>query len=156
MRTDMERVSNQENLTEGQSVCQPAVRAVIQERGISFGEAVELAKRQINIAWFARPPFGKAGADYRLAEALCRIMAEVMKMRDMGQIRISGEMLESSLVKDVFAEIRAEHVERVIEAIRTQGCGDTCKKIYIRTMLYNSVFELACEEQAGVDRGLFD
>lgn len=135
----------------GGAVCQPTQWAVIEERGITFGEAVELARQQIELESFARPPMGKRCSEYRLAEALCRIIAEVIKMRPAGQIKISGEMLDAVLVKEVFAEIRADHIQHVIDIIHARGCGDTCKKIYVRSMLYNSVFELECDEQAGID-----
>lgn len=145
--------SAERNNTSGAAgaACQPAMRAVCEEGGITFGEAVELARQQIELDTFARPPMGRRCYEYRLAEALCRIIAEVMKMRPVGQIKISGEMLDAALVKEVFGEIRADHVQHVIEAIHSRGCGNACKKIYVRSMLYNSVFELECDEQAGID-----
>lgn len=133
------------------AVRQPAEQAVTRGQRMTFREAVDIAARQIELASFKTR--GVVGADWRLAFELCKIMAEVMTMQDKGQAKIGGELLDAYLVKQVFAELRAEHVAWVMDIIRTRGAGNAMRKLYVRSMLYNSVFEIESASQSGIESG---
>ena len=122
---------------------------------ITFCRAVSLIAAQIGLDGF-KSLDGEKGANWRLAWELCKIAAEVIAMQDDTQIRISGETVDARLVKEVFAELRTEHVAWVIESIRIRGAGNAQRKFYVRSMLYNAVFEMETYEQSGVERGLVE
>ena len=73
---------------------------------------------------------------------LCAIIAEVNLMRPEFRVKIGGEALEAGLVKEVFACLTHDHLERVMSAFNSCVSEIRNKKAYLRTALYNSVFEL--------------
>lgn len=114
---------------------------------LPFTEVLRNVRRQILLT-----------AEYRglykneeLAEDIAKIMTEVYMLSDDAEVLISDEKLSGYLVKEVFREIRAENVENVIDYF----CGITRriakKRQYLRSALYNSVFELEAEEVNGVN-----
>ncbi len=60
---------------------------------------------------------------------------------DSAPVKIAGDTLDGYIVKQVFKEIREEHVQLVIENYRKITYIVNYKKSYIRTALYNAVFE---------------
>ena len=80
--------------------------------------------------------------DKAFAYELCAIIAEVNLMRYDFRVKIGGEVLEAGLVKEVFACLTHDHLERVIDSFNTCVSEIRNKKAYLRTALYNSVFEL--------------
>lgn len=101
----------------------------------SFREAIEYAEGQIEIQCFDKHEVAQA-------REICAIIAEVMLMRPDVPIKIAGELLDSTLVKQVFKEISAEHVRLVIRNFNGVTGLIRNKRAYLRTALYNSVFEL--------------
>lgn len=89
--------------------------------------------------------------DKALAYELCAIIAEVNIMRPCFSVKIGGEALEAGLVKEIFSCLTNEHIENVIAAFDSCKYEIRNKKAYLRTALYNSVFEL----EAG-QRNLFN
>lgn len=130
----------------------PGGREACRGARLTFGRAMAIAAEQVGLDGFKAFGIG-GGADWQLARELCKIIAEVMMMRDEGEVKISGEMLDAYLVKEVFAEIRSEHVAWVMETIRTRGAGNALRKFYVRSMLYNSVFEMETAAQSGIECG---
>lgn len=100
----------------------------------SFHEAVSRAEMQLDIQY--------AGKDVYMLHELCRIMAEVYLMNPNTPIRISGELLEAYIVQQVFGELDSTHAEYVIANFKSQTALIKNKKAYLRTALYNSVFEI--------------
>lgn len=80
--------------------------------------------------------------DKALGLELCAIIAEVNLMRPEFRVKIGGEVLEAGLVKEVFACLTHDHLERVMDSFNTCVSEIRNKKAYLRTALYNSVFEL--------------
>lgn len=101
--------------------------------------------------------FGRAMLEYEsrmaLAWSLCMTMAEVYTMGDGRLIRVDGENIEVETVKEIFEQLGSVHICKVVEAIR-QDCDPERRKYnrrYFRAALYNAVFELEAQEQAGCD-----
>lgn len=101
----------------------------------SLREALSRAERQIEKHAFAE-------CEQARVRELCFIIAEIYMMRPDCVIRISGEDLDARLVKEVFAELRHEHLRMVLDNFKGIKKVVRNKKAYFRTALYNSVFEL--------------
>lgn len=155
----------------------PSVEGVSDGKGkrLGFGEALRKAKEQVAFGerfatWLALggDDVLKRGAGIRhgvesarIAEELCKVMAEVYMMSSALQIRISGEMLEADMVKAVFEEITAEHIKAVAEEYMKARGAVRNPKAYLRTVLYNSVFSLSSAQYTAGERekeryGAFD
>ncbi len=101
----------------------------------SFREEVTRAAGQVGLEDFGY-------IDKALAYELCAIMAEVRIMRSSFMVKIGGEALEVGLVKEIFDELTHEHLAMVIENFKACDYPIRNKKAYLRTALYNAVFEL--------------
>lgn len=73
---------------------------------------------------------------------LCYIIAEVYMMNPDSAISVGGELLGADLVQGVFEELRYPHIEMVTDNFEKEARQIKNKKAYLRTALYNSVFEL--------------
>ena len=102
---------------------------------LSFSEAVSKVRDQIDVRSFHV-------TQRDLAKEILNIIAEVYLLKDEAQIRIAGEMLEAYVVKEVFEQLDAEHVQLVIENFSKVERIVNFKRGYLRTALYNSVFEI--------------
>lgn len=128
------------------SVSPPKDDGGAKERGrrLSFKDEIKAADEKLEL-------YAVKDRDKALAYELCAIIAEVNVMRPSFSVKIGGEALEAGLVKEVFSCLTHDHLERVIEAFDSCKYEIRNKKAYLRTALYNSVFEL----EAG-DRNLFN
>ena len=73
---------------------------------------------------------------------LCYIIAEVYMLDPYSRIRIADEIFDAYLVQDIFAELELDHLRLVWNNFRSQTSIIRNKRAYLRTALYNSVFEL--------------
>lgn len=107
----------------------------IQSARLSFREAYRRAATQTEM---------QACTDSRkgMMAELCYIMAEVYMIDEKSKIAVGGEPLDAYLVKDVFAELRYPHLEMVTDNFERETKYIKNKRAYLRTALYNSVFEL--------------
>lgn len=76
-----------------------------------------------------------------MAREIALIIAEVLLLDDEAKIRIGGNTLSAYIVKEIYQKIAHEHVELVIGSFEKIKYEIRHKKSYIRTALYNSVFE---------------
>jgi len=76
-----------------------------------------------------------------LYKDLCLIVAEVMLLNRDSSIKVNGEYVGALLVQDVFSQIRNHHVQLVFDNFQNVSSRVSNKKAYLRTALYNSVFE---------------
>jgi hypothetical protein len=76
-----------------------------------------------------------------MAEELCLVIAEVLIMNPDSVIRVAGAEMSAFVVQEVYGRLTAEHVELVISNFKQMATTIYNKKAYLRTMLYNSVFE---------------
>lgn len=136
-------------------------------RRLGFFEAEQIARKQIDMSTLYVKPSEPTDAQslmrwkqyhemMEMAAALCMTMAEVYTMADGRLIRVDGEEIEAETVKAIFRRLTGAHLDKVISAIRMER--DPVRKKaklnrrYFRAALYNAVFELEAQEQAGVDR----
>lgn len=73
---------------------------------------------------------------------IARIVAEVYMLSGNLKINVDGRELSASAVKDVFRNLTADHVTFVIEKFSSLDYEVRNTKSFLRTMLYDSVFEL--------------
>lgn len=106
-----------------------------QSARLSFREAYRRAAAQTEM---------QACTDSRkgMMTELCYIIAEVYMMDTNSKIAVGGEPLDAYLVKEVFEELRYPHLEMVTDNFARETKYIKNKRAYLRTALYNSVFEL--------------
>ena len=83
-----------------------------------------------------------AESDKPLAAECCLIITEVLRNIPDGVITVDGEERAADMVQEVFTMLTHEHIEQVIETFKRLSFPVRLRKAYLRTMLYNSVFEL--------------
>ena len=117
---------------QAERACQPAAGG----RGLSFREAITLAEEQVDYR----------GMDYEdkyrpLVHDMCRAMAEVYMAPEGMEMKVNGEPMTAGMIAEVYRELTDEHVLNL--ASRLYG-GWNCvghPKAYLRSALYNVVFE---------------
>lgn len=80
-------------------------------------------------------------SDKPLAHECCLVICEVLH-RPCGEILIGGEYKDASLVAEVFSGLTYEHLQHVCDSFNSINYEVKRKKQYLRSALYNSVFEL--------------
>ena len=101
----------------------------------SFDDVLEQVKEQIAIDCV---PFEQI----LQAEELAAIIAEVLRLRPEDKLRVDGVMHSAADVQAVYAKLENEHVLHVIETYNEIPYPIKSPKMYLRTALYNAVFEL--------------
>ena len=101
----------------------------------SFDEVLEQVKEQIAIDCV---PFEQI----LQAEELAAIIAEVLRLRPEDKLRVDGVMHSAADVQAVYAKLENEHIMHVIETYNEIPYPIRSPKMYLRTALYNAVFEL--------------
>lgn len=168
-REGSDRVPSPQGVTEGR----PITAGDQMPGRMGFFEAEQMAKEQIGREYIAPPrptvaddPRISRAENYQrwrlyeekmqLVSALCMTMAEVYTMADGRLIRVDGEEIEAETVKAIFRRLTGDHLDKVISAIRMEKDPERKKaklnRRYFRAALYNAVFELEAQTQAGMDR----
>lgn len=101
----------------------------------SFDEVLEQVKEQIAIDCV---PFEKI----LQAEELAAIIAEVIRLRPEDKLRVAGVLHTAADVQAVYAKLENEHILHIIETYNEIPYQIKSPKMYLRTALYNAVFEL--------------
>ena len=101
----------------------------------SFDDVLEKVKEQISIDCVPL-------ATLLQAEELAAIIAEVLRLRPEDKLRVDGVMHPAADVQAVYAKLENEHVLHVIETYNEIPYPIKSPKMYLRTALYNAVFEL--------------
>lgn len=73
---------------------------------------------------------------------LCYVIAEIYVIAQGAMVKIGDDMLDGELVRAVFEKLTIEHLRLVRSNFLKQTCLIPKKRAYLRTALYNSVFEL--------------
>lgn len=73
---------------------------------------------------------------------LCYIIAEVYIIDPESKIKVSDEYLDAYLVQEIFRELDFNHLELVLDNFNEKTDLVKNKRAYLRTALYNSVFEI--------------
>ncbi len=100
----------------------------------SFREAIEDAREQIEIQSFDK-------TDLPQAEEIALIIAELNMLHPSMLIQIAGNKLTVEMVREIYARLTNEHVDMVLKNFRAVQYEIKHIKTYLRTALYNSVFE---------------
>lgn len=101
----------------------------------SFDDVLEKVKEQISIDCVPL-------ATLLQAEELAAIIAEVLRLRPEDKLRVDGVMHSAADVQAVYAKLENEHIMHVIETYNEIPYPIRSPKMYLRTALYNAVFEL--------------
>lgn len=104
-------------------------------RPVGLMEMLYLTKARIEAENFG-------ASDRTFANEIAFIIAEVLRLPEAAEVRIEGNRLPARMVQEVFALIERENVENVIASFRNAKYEIRHKKTYLRTALYNSVFEV--------------
>lgn len=105
-----------------------------QSARLSFREAFRRAAIQTELSLC-----GNNRADQM--RELCYIIAEVYIINPNSKVAISDETLDAYLVQEIFSELRYQHLELVLDNFNSKTELVKNKRAYLRTALYNSVFE---------------
>lgn len=79
--------------------------------------------------------------DPELAREIALIITEIYILPPTWEVQIDGQKMPAALVADVYRELTWEHVTAVIANFKSIGFEIKYRKSYIRTALYNEVFE---------------
>lgn len=112
-----------------------ALRCKSQSVRPSFDEVLEQVKEQIAIDCV---PFEQI----LQAEELAAIIAEVLRLRPEDKLRVDGVLHTAADVQAVYAKLENEHILHIIETYNEIPYPIKSPKMYLRTALYNAVFEL--------------
>lgn len=100
----------------------------------SFYEVLQAVRDQININCFFRE-------DWNQVSEIFLIIAEMYKLPPQAEVQINGQKLPASLVQEVYLLLKEEHISRVMQNYEEATYPIKFKKTYLRTALYNVVFE---------------
>ena len=125
----------------------------IPRRRLSFKEAITKAEDQIGFHEYSRQH-----SCYGILHDMCRSMAEVYMMSPITKIKVNGEELEAGMVAEVLEQVTQEMAEIRADELRETIAGVNNIKAYLRSALYNKVFEFEAadvrlEEQVKRDFG---
>ena len=105
-------------------------------RRLSFREAITKAEDQISFHEYSRQH-----VCYGILHDMCRVMAEVYMMPPHAKIKINGEELEAEMVAEVLEQVTEDMAMERAEELLDVIADVTCLKAYLRSALYNKVFE---------------
>lgn len=102
----------------------------------SFWQVFEQVKIQTELSVIS------AQKNNRICTELCKIITEVLMLAPDVLIRINGEQLSAELVQEIYLSLELEHLTFVQDKFESITYEIKSKKAYLRTALYNSVFEI--------------
>lgn len=102
---------------------------------LSFREAFSRAAKQTGLIYCPKETA-------ELYRELCFVIAEVYILREESKIKIGDELIDAYLVQEIFAELKYAHLELVVNNICAIQHKVNNMRAYIRTALYNAVFEI--------------
>lgn len=114
------------------------------DEALLFYETFEKVKEQIEFKCFSTDT-------QATAENICLIITEVLKLPPNALIRISGNNLPAEIVQAIYYRLTHEHIKLVIKNFGRATYEIKHKKTYLRTALYNSVFEIDAHYENAVN-----
>jgi len=100
---------------------------------------LEQVMRQVEYRCLADLRFNRVDPFYK---ELCLIIAEVLVLDPVSIIKINGSNIYVHLVQEVFLRLQNDHVRLVFKNFHNVPTHVYNKKAYLRTALYNAVFEI--------------
>jgi len=107
--------------------------------GQSIFNMLEQVMRQVEYRCLADLRFNRVDPFYK---ELCLIIAEVLVLDPVSIIKINGSNIYAHLVQEVFLRLQNDHVRLVFKNFHNVPTRVYNKKAYLRTALYNAVFEI--------------
>ena len=107
--------------------------------GRSVFEALDHVMSQVEYQCFTEGPFNHIDP---LFKELCLVIAEVLVLCHDSTLKVNGALISAHIVQDVFFRIRNDHIRLVFNNFRCVTQRIVNKKAYLRTALYNSIFEI--------------
>ena len=107
--------------------------------GLSFSDALNQVMQQVDFHCFADIHSQRTDPLYK---ELCLIIAEVFLLDPESAISINGALTPLRLVQDIYLQLRHGHIRTVFENFQDVASRIYNKKAYLRTALYNIVFEI--------------
>lgn len=161
-KKDVVEVNEEEQKKTQNNACGgPSPSPVSSGRRITFREAMSISAKQINLDGFLLRDRGEfpeykyiwvQGDDYKLANTLCMVMSEVYMAAPHHVMYVGGIAMEADQIQTVYRELTHDHVVCLIGKIKnSKGNVVKYQRPYMRTMLYNIVFEYEVQIQAGMD-----
>ncbi len=108
---------------------------------LSFGDELEKVKEECEFEEALALLCNPDEADRRLLEAMCKIITEMRRKPEKGYILIDKEAVSVAEVKEVYAQIGADELSQVLVNFKHVNYEIKFIKAWLRTALYNSVFE---------------
>lgn len=105
----------------------------------SFMEVLTGVKNKLDFESF---PQDAAGHTQPFYEEICKIVTEVLFLNPANEIKVAGEVLPGLLVQEIFCQLTHEHIEMVADNFAGVTRLINNKKAYLRTALYNAVYEM--------------
>ena len=105
----------------------------------SIRETLEQVMRQVEYHCFADVHFRRIDPFYK---ELCLVIAEVLILDPISAVKINGSIMRAHLVQEVYSQIHNDHVRLVFKNFHNVSTHVFNKKAYLRTSLYNAVFEI--------------
>ena len=107
--------------------------------GLSFNDMLAKVMGQVEYHCFADLRWKQTDPLYG---ELCLVMAEVFALDPGSAIKVNGSCISARLAQEVFSKLRNSHLLLVFENFHGVSARIHNKKAYLRTSLYNAVFEL--------------
>ena len=107
--------------------------------GPSLSDMLDKVMRQVDYQCFADLRLNRIDPLYK---ELCLVIAEAFLLKAGSTVKIDGSVVHIPLLKEVYSKLRNEHLSLVFENFHHVSARVYNKKAYLRTALYNSVFEL--------------
>ena len=101
----------------------------------SFNKNLNTVKEQVEFECFTPEQQG-------FAEEICFIITEINNLSPSARVKIGGENYSADMVQEVYHRLTHEHILLVMDNFSRIRYEIKHKKTYLRTSLYNSVFEL--------------
>jgi hypothetical protein len=95
--------------------------------------------RQVDYHCFADLKFNRIDPLYK---ELCLVIAEAFLLESDSSVKINGSFVHTQLLKEVFSQLNHEHLRLVFDNFHNVTVRVYNKKAYLRTAMYNAVFEL--------------
>ena len=93
--------------------------------------------------------------DRQLAREIALIISEIYRLPESADVRIGGITLSAGMVAEAYEQLGYGNVDIVIASFRKISYPVRNIKTYLRTALYNSVFELEARLENSVRSGKF-
>ncbi len=101
---------------------------------VNWTDAVNKVREQVELECFTSD-------EKPLAEEMIKIIAEIYTLDNGCEVKIAGKSLPAKTVKEIYGELKIENVRSVMINYQAVDYSIRSPKSYIRTALYNSVFE---------------